>query len=118
MLSANELAEMRSQQNQALPDSTTITRPAFTNDGYGSASRTWGNVATVAARFSATSGNEDDSNGRVVAQRSWTVTVPFGTNIAVGDRVTGPGNLVLEVVQIDSRGSWTTATQVTAKETS
>jgi hypothetical protein len=119
MLTADELAGMRAAQAVALPDTTTITRPAFATDGYGGATRTWDTVdSDVPCRFAASTGGEAVDQSRVVSRRTWTVTVTDGTDLQAGDRVTGPGGLTLDVVAVATRGAWTTATQATAEEAS
>jgi hypothetical protein len=119
MLTADELDAMRAAQASALPETTTITRPAFDTDGYGGATRTWDTVAEdVPCRFAASTGTETADQGRVTSRRTWTVTVPDGTDLQVGDQVTGPGGLTLDVVAVATRGAWTTAIQATAEEAS
>jgi len=104
MLSATELAAMRSTLNDSLPDTAQVRRKSLTSDGAGGYTESWSTVAAVACRV-APSGQSPQE--RVIAERLtataiWTVTLPAGTDVRPADRIV-VGSRAFEVVGVLAR---------------
>ena len=103
MLTAAELADLRADILETLPDTCTIQRPTEVTDAYGNTAKTWPDTYTgVACRI-------DPFNARgisdgVIALReasiSWyQLTVPWNTDLRYGDRIVFGGD-TYELVQL------------------
>lgn len=88
MLTANEIAAMRSTVNASQPDTITIERLTIASDGAGGSTRTWNDHATVPAIVSPadTQGSDPELGARAANVVSWTITVPAGTDVTTADR--------------------------------
>ncbi len=89
MLSATDLAAMRSTVDASLPDVAQVQRRTLTSDGAGGYTESWNTVATVACRV-APSGQSPQE--RVIAERLtatsvWTITLPAETDVRPADRL-------------------------------
>lgn len=116
LLSASELAAMRSTQNDTLPGTAVIMRNTPTADGMGGWTDAWAAVGTVDGRLAPAqeSGAEQLIAGRIVGEDAWVITVPQGTDVTERDRVTISAR-TFEVVTALA-WSWETARRVVATE--
>ncbi len=108
MLPLAELTALRAEQEKALPDTAAIRRLTRTSDGAGGFTSSEATVATVAARITATLGSTE----RPIAERlglaeAAVVTLPYGTDVELADRVLING-ATWDVVALLSK-SWSTA---------
>lgn len=92
MLTAGQLAKMRRDANQLLPDDATIYRRAMTADSSGSETPDWSTkVGEVKCRLSATSVKSRVRDivrgGQIEAAEPWVVSLPIGTDLEVTDRL-------------------------------
>ncbi|HPV11713.1 MAG TPA: head-tail adaptor protein [Verrucomicrobiota bacterium] len=113
LLPSDELAALRATQEAALPDTAAIRRITRTSDGAGGHTESEATVTTVACRM-AQIGNGSE---RLIAERlslaeSVVVTMPYGTDVRLTDRLLISG-VTWEVVAILER-SWSTALRVIA----
>lgn len=120
MLTATDLAFMRGQQADALPDTCTISRKTLASDGAGGHTETWATVASgVACRVAmdqSAMGLTPESvlADRVVHEGRFVVTLPIGTDVTPKDRIV-VGSRTFEVTGTAS-GSWQTAMRVRCAE--
>lgn len=109
ILSAAEVACMRSAVAASLPDTVTILTRSDVSDGMGSVVRSWVEQANVAGRIGPAGGGsvggEVERAGTYLAVQSWTLTLPHGTTITTADRVLVNGFLH-EVVEVTTARSW------------
>lgn len=120
MLTTVDLAGMRDQQEQALPETVDLSRPSGASDGAGGADVGYDVLGSYACRISP-SGNSPTV--QVLAERlgieiPWLVTMPEGTDVCEGDRLHTADGRVLEVVGVVKGGSWETARRVACVELS
>ncbi|MCC6614218.1 MAG: head-tail adaptor protein [Anaerolineae bacterium] len=103
MLSSSELAQLRADLEELLPDTCTIQADGGSVDSAGHVTPSWSNTATgVACRLDPFT-VRSDSRG-VIAQQErtrtyYTLTLPYNTTIEYGNRVIF-GSLTLEIVQL------------------
>lgn len=110
MLSAAELAELRSTMLDLLPSTCDIQYSTATTNDYGNTTHTWLNAAT-AVMCRVDPFNRQDSSG-VFADREantlyFQITLPYNANIQNGDRIIYSGGTV-EVLQLYSNHSQNT----------
>jgi len=95
MLTATELADMRSTLEASLPDSCEVRRDALASDGAGGQTRTASTVATVACRISPLTDTVRNAElavaERVTAKAPWILTLPHGTDVTEADRIRSGG---------------------------
>lgn len=104
MLTASELAAMRSTLTESLPDTAQVQRKTRVSDGMGGFTETWEVVATVACRVSPSglSSQERAVAERLGSSRVWTITLPAQTGVQTPDRIT-VGSRSFEVAGIGNR---------------
>lgn len=81
------LAYIRARQATYLPDSARVLRKVTSSDGMGGRVVTWATAATVACRLAAASGAERVIGERITPSNTYTVTMPYGTDVRQADRV-------------------------------
>lgn len=117
MLTAADLAYMRTTQEQAMPGSVVIERYTLTNDGMGGHSETWPAVGTVIGRvypMVRRGADETIAGAQVISETLWFATVPVGTVIDARDRVVYEGRS-WEVVRVNNDEMWQTAVRCELK---
>lgn len=119
MLSASELASMRSTLNSSLPDGGTVYRYTGAADGQGGETQTFAAVGTAACRISpardlASSATEPVAGDKLTSVTEWIVTFPQGTDVLAADQVRSGGR-TFEVVGALAR-SWELGRRVRAVE--
>lgn len=118
MIDARTLAEMKTRQQAAMPDSCVVKRLTRASDGAGGSTESWATAATVACRYAPARGAEQQAAGKLAAVGVWTVTVPQGTDVRATDRLV-IGTRTFEVVTTAAGsvdGAWETALRVLATE--
>src|SRR3972149_37908 len=92
-LSDEELAAIRADVLQLLPDACNLLSPTFVSDGQGGFTATWGTVAgTIACRLDALRGEELVTAGALQPFHTWVLTLPYGTSVTPAYRVEHGGN--------------------------
>lgn len=116
MLTAAELAEMRSVQDEAMAASCVISRKTLVSDGMGGFTETWAASGTVSCRVwpATESGAESLIADRITESDAWVITVPYNTDITAKDRVVADGR-TFEVISAIAH-TWETARRVVAVE--
>lgn len=87
LLSACELANIRSARNGFMPDTGIIYRYALTSDGMGGNSEAWAAVGTVNCYVwtRPATDNESPTGGQVTSRTRWYIEVPYDTTIDAKD---------------------------------
>lgn len=116
MLTADELAEMRSVQVETMAGTCVITRRTLASDGMGGFTETWAAAGTVTGRVwpATESGAERLIADRITEADAWIITVPQGTDVVAKDRITESGR-TFEVVSAIAH-TWETARRVVCVE--
>lgn len=116
MLTAAEIAEMKSVQNQAMAGTCVINRRTLASDGAGGYTETWAAVGTVAGRVwpARESGAERLIADRITEADAWVITVPQGTDVLAKDRIV-EGGRTFEVMTAIVH-TWETARRVVCVE--
>jgi len=111
MLTASELSDMRSVQNQALPGTAIVERYTLVSDGMMGQTESWSAVATVNVRlypYSSRANSEGLAGDQIIAQTRWYVTLPYGTDVDEKDRLSIAGN-IYDVVEVNTAEMYQTA---------
>jgi head-tail adaptor len=103
MLPSDELADLRADILETLPDTCSIRRPTATTDDYGNVAESYAEVDTAYCRVDPFSPKDSGSEG-IVAQREASVTwyrlaLEYDADIQYGDRVV-IGGVTYELVQL------------------
>lgn len=119
MLSAAEIAAMRSTEAQALPDTCTIQRKGGSSDDRGGRSVSYSvhasNVACRLGRAGSRSGIETIDAEKVQQQTPWVVTFAHNQDVQNTDRIVINGRM-FEAVSVEPHEAWTMALRVQVAE--
>ncbi len=115
MLSAADLAAMRTTQEAALPDTCVRSRPQYSSDGRGGQTVGTPNTTTFACRIAPTSGRELEVAARLTSAVAYTVTLPAGSDVRAEDSL-AVGGRTLQVIAVLAGGAWETARRVLCVE--
>jgi head-tail adaptor len=107
VLTSDELADMRTAQDAALPDTCAIYRKSRSVDEAGGIVETRAKVADAACRVTRQRPRELQQGGKDVILADWVVTLPYGTDVRSDDEIE-TGGRVLRVVGL-LNASWRTA---------
>lgn len=116
MLTAAELAEMRSTQEEAMPGTCVISRKTLASDGMGGFTETWAAAGTVTGRVwpATESGAERLIADRITEADAWVITLPHGTDVVAKDRIV-EGSRTFDVIA-PLPHDWITAKRVVCVE--
>lgn len=119
MISAADLASMRTSLTESMPDSCQVRRNAPTPDGAGGQIDAESTVATVACRISPLSRSdrlaELEIADRLTAVASWLITLPAGTDVTEKDRILS-GVRTFEVASVLGPRTWELAVRLVGQE--
>lgn len=119
MFTAAELADLRSEQNAAMPDTCVISRPTLSQNDIGEETSSYATSSTVACRLAARTAASYDTERTIGDQWSafhrWDLTVPYGTDIQTTDRVV-IGSRTFEIDSVDAGASYATAIRALVTE--
>jgi head-tail adaptor len=105
MLPDAELAQIRTDLENTLPDTCNILSGSTTSDGQGGWSETWGTAYQgVACRLDFIGGRESVAGGALMPYAKAIVTLPQDTVITAQNRIEHDGNTY--TVQAVNIGSW------------
>jgi head-tail adaptor len=105
MLPASELAQIRSDLENLLPDYCNILSLTRTSDSQGGWTETWGTASlSVSCRFDFIGGKEAINSGALKPYSMAIVTLPQSTTITAQNRLEFGGNTY--TVQAVNLGSW------------
>ena len=105
-LSTDELAQMRDDILNLLPDTCTILSVGYTSDGEGGMSETWGTAtANVACRIDYRSGRENVAGGAWMPYSKAVLTLPFDTVLETTSRILSDGR-TYAVLSANAGQSW------------
>ncbi len=111
MLTAAELAAMRSIQNDFMPGTAVIQRATLTPDGTGGYSESWQAVGTVRVRLYPQNSRamaETVAGAQVLSVTRWFVTMPTGTEVSASDRLL-IDNRTFEILEVNNGEMYQTA---------
>jgi len=87
-LTVKELAQMREDIEDLMPDTCNILSVAYTSDGEGGMAETWGTAtANVACRIDYRSGSEKMTGGAIQSYSKAVISLPYTTAITTKHRV-------------------------------
>lgn len=108
-LSAGELAQMRADVVNLMPDTCDILSVAYTRDGEGGLVETWGTAtAGVACRIDYVRGDEQIAGGALQSYRRAMISLPYDTALTTTNRIYTDGR-TYSVVSVNSGQSWKVA---------
>lgn len=115
MLTAAELAAMRTVEQSAMSGTAVIKRVTNTPDGTGSFTEAFAAVGTVVCDVwpADRSMGEPVSGGQIVSRGEWYITIPFGTDVKASD-IINVGAKSYEVTFVPNGATWQTAMRVEA----
>lgn len=115
MITSTELAWMRAAQENAMPDTATITRHTHASDGAGGSTSTPSTSSSACRLMPAGSGTEELVAQGIAVKNGRIIVWPYGTDIQATDQVTIDGR-EFEIKAILRAGAWATATRTVAVE--
>lgn len=87
MITDAQLAYMRSMINDLLPDTGYVLSLAYTNDGYGGITETWGTAGTISCRIDPLRGGESLTGAAVNPYHGFRLTAPYDAVISEANRI-------------------------------
>lgn len=120
MISTGDLARLRSQANELLPDTCTIQTKTASADGIGGETYSWANAATgVACRLNrADTRNDPRPYGeRMNIEADWVVSMAHNQAVTINQRVI-VNSLTLEPVWVNTGKSVEAQTRLVCRELS
>jgi SPP1 family predicted phage head-tail adaptor len=108
LIQGNDLAYMRQETRQAMPDLVDIQRKSLVSDKQGGYTETWANAyQNIAGRIASNGGSETLENNRRDPQLDFTLTVAYDQSVDSADRVVHSSG-TYEVQTVDTGKSWAT----------
>ena len=105
-LTARELAQMRADIEDLMPDTCDILSVAYTSDGEGGMTEAWGTaLADVACRVDYRSGSEKMTGGAIQPYNKAVISLPYTTALTTKHRVK-LDDFVWAVLSINEGQSW------------
>lgn len=105
-LTARELAQMREDIEDLMPDVCDILSVAYTSDGEGGMAEAWGTaLASVACRLDYRSGSEKMVGGAIQSYSKAVLSLPYATVISTNNRVKIDA-YVWSVLSVNDKQSW------------
>ena len=105
-LTAKELAQMRADIEDLMPDTCDILRVAYTSDGEGGMTEAWGTaLADVACRVDYRSGSEKVTGGAIQPYNKAVISLPYTTALTTKHRVK-LDDFVWSVLSVNEGQSW------------
>lgn len=91
-ISASQLAFMREQVLDTLPDSGTILTLTKTSDGQGGYTQSWAGTTAYDCRLDVKTGKEAMEGGGYITFQTTQLTLPYNTTITTANRFSVLGN--------------------------
>lgn len=105
-LTARELAQMRADIEDLMPDECDILSVAYTSDGEGGLTESWGTaLANVPCRLDYRSGRENIAGAAVQSYNKAVLSLPYSTEIETTNRVQIETS-VWSVISVNHKQSW------------
>ena len=105
-LTARELAQMRADIEDLMPDTCDILSVAYTSDGEGGMTEAWGTaLADVACRVDYRSGSEKMTGGAIQPYNKAVISLPYTTALTTKHRVK-LDDFVWAVLSVNEGQSW------------
>jgi hypothetical protein len=105
-LSAGELAQMRADVENLLPDTCDILSVAYTRDGEGGMAEVWGTLtAGVACRLDYRNGSEVVAGGAVQPYSRAVLSLPYDTVLETTNRIYS-GGVTYAVISVNNGQAW------------
>ena len=119
LLTTGDVAAMRAQQAQALPDTGVIHRLTTSQNSIGETVESWAAAGTASCRLSSLSASDmakvQAVRPQVQVNSAWRLTWVHGQDVRLGDRVVISGN-TYGVIDVDNAGGWLTAVRCYVKK--
>jgi SPP1 family predicted phage head-tail adaptor len=87
VLTTAELNRMREVAEQALPGTAVVQASTYVSDGGGGGSYTWANSGTLSCRVAPIAGGENQVGGRIGANSTHIVTLPWDAVVTEESRL-------------------------------
>jgi SPP1 family predicted phage head-tail adaptor len=105
-LTVKELAQMRADIEDLMPDTCDILSVAYTSDGEGGMTEAWGTaLADVACRVDYRSGSEKMTGGAIQPYNKAVISLPYTTALTTKHRVK-VDDFVWAVLSVNEGQSW------------
>lgn len=91
MLSTRDIADMRTDAAEAMPETAVLQRVVRTADGQGGYTQAWTAAGTVSCRRAPHTQRIESIGARFAADSDWVIVLPAGTGARAGDRLTISG---------------------------
>jgi SPP1 family predicted phage head-tail adaptor len=105
-LTVKELAQMRADIEDLMPDTCDILSVAYTSDGEGGMTEAWGTAtANVACRIDYRSGSEKVTGGAIQSYSKAVLSLPYTTALTTKHRVK-LDDFVWAVLSVNEGQSW------------
>jgi len=105
-LTVKELAQMREDIEDLMPDTCNILSVAYTSDGEGGMAETWGTaLANVACRVDYRSGSEKVTGGAIQPYSKAVLSLPYTTTISTKNRIQIDA-YIWAVLSVNDKQSW------------
>lgn len=120
VLSTGDLARMRRDLEQLLPDTCTIQTATTATSDYGGPTRTWADTYTAVECRAARLGDQVRAQMKSYGEQpsevaDWVITLHHDQAIALGNRIV-LATMTLEIVDINDDESWQVGTRVLCRE--
>lgn len=109
-MDANELARIRDDIDNLLPDTAYILSVTYVSDGYGGLTETWGTALTSACRIDPLNGTEVLAGGAIQPYHAFQLTLPHDTALTTEERIK-IGTVTYSVKDVDNGKSWSASTR-------
>lgn len=110
-LSARELAQMRADIEELMPDTCDILEVAYTSDGEGGMTEAWGTAtASVTCRLDYRSGTEKITGSAIQPYSKAVLSIPYDETLTTSNRVYANG-YTFAVVSVNAGQSWDVVTR-------
>jgi hypothetical protein len=112
MVSAAQMAQMRADQDGALPDTCSVSRPTSGRNSIGEGTTIWtvqGTALPCRVRAAQLQPSRLPVGEQQAIVTSWVVSLEWDQSLLEGDRVTLSGGQVFEITDTTAEESWLTA---------
>lgn len=116
MLTASELAWMRTTENQAMASTAIIKSPQYSSGAFGSVLESYQPSGTVVCDIwpIAKNDREKSSGNQELSKGEFYISVPYNTNVTVNDQIT-IDNVTYQITFVPISQSWLTNLRLEAR---
>jgi head-tail adaptor len=114
MLTAADLAYMRSSINELFPDTCNILNLSWSSDNEGGQNESWGTLSSSACRVDYGQGREVMTGGALMPYQKATISLPYNATISTANRIQIDTD-VFSIQAVNKAQSWRGVTRCTAE---